>query len=181
MTGAALAADRGEGALWAAVLAGDHDAFAAVAGRYQRELEVHAYRMLGSVEDAEDVVQETFLRAWRRRETFRGQASLRAWLYGIATNASLRHPARAPGSRRLMPHSGKAGPTDPAALPEPSKDISRLTEREVTWLEPYPDQLLDEVVSGEDSPDQEDCRAGDWSKWPFWSRSSNCRRGSGPC
>jgi RNA polymerase sigma-70 factor, ECF subfamily len=101
MTGAALAADRGEGSLWAAVLAGDRDAFAALAGRHQRELEVHCYRMLGSIEDAEDAVQETLLRAWRRRETYRGQATVRAWLYGIATNVCLDVLERR--TRRLLP------------------------------------------------------------------------------
>ncbi len=149
-TATVLGVPRDERELWARALRGDGDAFAATTGRYRRELEVHAYRMLGSVEDAEDVVQETFLRAWRRRETFRGEASLRAWLYGIATNASLDLLERR--SRRLLPYLA-SGPTDPAALPEPSKDISWL-KGEVTWLEPYPDQLLDQVVSGEDSPDE---------------------------
>lgn len=149
-TATVLSMPRDERELWARALRGDGDAFAAATGRYRRELEVHAYRMLGSVEDAEDVVQETLLRAWRRRETFRGQASLRAWLYGIATNASLDLLERR--SRRLMPHLA-SGPTEPAALPEPSKDISWL-KGEMTWLEPYPDQLLDQVVSAEDSPDE---------------------------
>src|SRR3954463_10355285 len=94
---ASVSARRSEGELWSRALRGDGDAFAAATGRYRRELEVHSYRMLGSAEDAEDVVQETLLRAWRRRETFRGKATLRAWLYGIATNASpdlLEHRSR---------------------------------------------------------------------------------------
>ncbi len=140
---------RSENELWSRALGGDGAAFSAATHRYRRELEIHAYRMLGSTEDAEDVVQETFLRAWRRRETFRGQAPLRAWLYGITTNASLDLLERR--KRRLLPHLVSA-PIDPETLPEPSKDISWL-KREMTWLEPYPDRLLDEVVSGEDPPD----------------------------
>jgi len=139
----ALRSARSEGELWSRALRGDGDAFAAATGRFRRELEVHAYRMLGSAEDAEDVVQETFLRAWRRRETFRGQATLRAWLYGIATNASLDLLERR--SRRLLPQL-VSEPTDPDALPAPTG--------EVTWLEPYPDRLLDQVGSGEDPLDE---------------------------
>jgi RNA polymerase sigma-70 factor (ECF subfamily) len=138
-----VGARRSEGELWSRALGGDGDAFAAATARHRRELEVHAYRMLGSVEDAEDVVQETFLRAWRRRETFRGTATLRAWLYGIATNASLDLLERR--SRRLLPQL-VGEPTDPDAVREPSG--------EMTWLEPYPDRLLDEIVSGEDPPDE---------------------------
>ncbi len=96
-----MSAARSEGELWSRARRGDGDSFAVATGRYRRELEVHAYRMLGSAEDAEDIVQETFLRAWRKRETFRGQATLRAWLYGIATNASLDLLERR--SRRLLP------------------------------------------------------------------------------
>jgi RNA polymerase sigma-70 factor (ECF subfamily) len=128
----------GEVDLWSRALRGDGDAFVASTGRFRRELEVHCYRMLGSAEDAEDVVQETFLRAWRRRETFRGQSTLRAWLYGIATNGSLDLLERR--SRRLLPHVV----ADPVAG----------EDSEVTWLEPYPDRLLDEVVDGEDRPDE---------------------------
>src|SRR6185437_1102771 len=91
----------------------------------------------------EDVAQETFLRAWRRRETFRGQATLRAWLYGIATNASLDLLERR--SRRLLPQLVDE-PTDPETTPEPTG--------EMTWLEPYPDRLLNEVVSGDDPLDE---------------------------
>jgi RNA polymerase sigma-70 factor (ECF subfamily) len=149
-TASALDVLRGERELWSRALRGDGVAFDAATGRYRRELEVHAYRMLGSLEDAEDVVQETFLRAWRRRETFRGQAALRAWLYGIATNASLDLLERR--SRRLLPQLVSEA-ADPDVLPEPSKDISWL-KGEMTWLEPYPDRLLDEVVSGEDAPDE---------------------------
>ena len=142
-TVSAVGVARGEGELWSRALRGDGNAFAAATSRYRRELEVHAYRMLGSAEDAEDIVQETFLRAWRRRETYVGKATLRAWLYGIATNASLDLLERK--SRRLLPHL-VSEPVDPEVAPEPRE--------EVTWLEPYPDRLLDEVVSGEEPPDE---------------------------
>ncbi|MEV4348738.1 RNA polymerase subunit sigma-70 [Actinoplanes sp. NPDC049596] len=94
-------------------------AFEGLAERHRRELHVHCYRMLGSFEDAEDTVQETFLRAWRRRETFEGRSTARAWLYRIATNACL---------DLLAKHR-----------PEPA------TGGEVRWLQPYPDRLLDEL------------------------------------
>ena len=106
----------------------DEPAFWALADRHRRELHVHCYRMLGSFEDAEDAVQETFLRAWRRRETFEGRSTFRAWLYRIATNACLDLLAK----RR----------------PEPA------TGGEVLWLQPYPDRLLDELpASGADEPE----------------------------
>jgi RNA polymerase sigma-70 factor (ECF subfamily) len=127
---------------WVAAVADDRDSFAAETARYRRELEVHCYRMLGSREDAEDLVQETFLRAWRRRETFRGTSSLRAWLYGIATNACLDALERR--GRRLLPQLVEP-PADPLAPPPPS---------EGGWLEPYPDRLLDEIVADELGPDE---------------------------
>jgi RNA polymerase sigma-70 factor (TIGR02960 family) len=100
----------------------DEPAFVKLTQRHRRELHVHCYRMLGSFEDAEDAVQETFLRAWRRRETFEGRSTVRAWLYRIATNACLDLLAK----RR----------------PEPA------TGGEVPWLQPYPDRLLDELPAG---------------------------------
>ncbi|MCU7728453.1 RNA polymerase subunit sigma-70 [Actinoplanes sp. KI2] len=106
----------------------DEPAFAGLAERHRRELHVHCYRMLGSFEDAEDTVQETLLRAWRRRETFAGRSTFRAWLYRIATNACLDLLAK----RR----------------PEPA------TGGEVAWLQPYPDRLLDELPAGDaDEPE----------------------------
>ncbi len=84
----------------AAAKAGDEAAFAALVEPHRRELQVHCYRMLGSFEESEDLVQETFLRAWRRRETFQGRSTFRAWLYRITTNACLRILERRP--RRLV-------------------------------------------------------------------------------
>ncbi|HEV3477823.1 MAG TPA: RNA polymerase subunit sigma-70 [Gaiellaceae bacterium] len=119
----------------AAARAGDEAAFAELVEPYRRELQVHCYRMLGSLEDAEDLVQETFLRAWRSRRTFEGRASFRAWLYRIATNACLDALERRP--RVAEVHEGAQPPA------------------EVPWLQPYPDQLLEEVAGGAAEPAEE--------------------------
>jgi len=100
---------------------------------YRRELLAHCYRMVGSVDDAEDLVQETYLRAWRSYDTFEGRSSVRTWLYQIATNVCL--TALEHRSRRVLP-SGLGGPgSDPAAAPEPAGP-------DVAWLQPIPDALL---------------------------------------
>jgi RNA polymerase sigma-70 factor (ECF subfamily) len=114
----------------AAAFAGDESAFAELAQRHRRELHVHCYRMLASFDDAEDAVQETFLRAWRGREGFDGSSQLRAWLYRIATNVCLdviRRKARRPTALHSF--------------------------AEVPWMQPYPDQLLDEVAPSAEQPD----------------------------
>ncbi|MFL5682557.1 MAG: RNA polymerase subunit sigma-70 [Chloroflexota bacterium] len=113
-----------------AVFAGGESAFAALTERYRRELHVHCYRMLASFDEAEDAVQETFLRAWRARETFDGSSMIRAWLYRIATNVCLDALRRS--ARRLTNYHSFA---------------------EVPWLSPYPDRLLDEVAPADDEPD----------------------------
>src|SRR5437764_7271713 len=84
-----------------AARAGDQDAFERLTGSYRRELQVHCYRMLGSVQDAEDAVQETLLRAWRKLSSFQARSALRSWLYSIATNVCLRAIERRP--RRVLP------------------------------------------------------------------------------
>jgi RNA polymerase sigma-70 factor (ECF subfamily) len=133
-----------EATIVAAARAGDEGAFASLVQRYRRELHVHCYRMLGSLEDAEDAVQETFLRAWRHRASFslEGRWSVRAWLYRIATNACLDVLARRP--RRVLPYD-VAPPADPTAPPPPPADLA--------WLEPYPDRLLEDLTSPEPEPD----------------------------
>lgn len=117
-------------AVAAAVRAGDESGFNSLAKQHRGELLVHCYRMLGSLHDAEDAVQETFTRAWQYRESFKGDASLRAWLYRIATNTSLDVIAR---DRRR------------AEIAETGNDVSTgdpKTLAEVTWLQPIPDALL---------------------------------------
>ena len=111
----------------------DETAFAAQLEPHRRELQVHCYRMLGSLDEAEDLVQETFLRAWHKRASYEGRATVRAWLYKIATNACLDLLAR--NKRRLMPSGAGANPS------------------EVPWLEPLPDRLLDEVASSDEGPE----------------------------
>jgi RNA polymerase sigma-70 factor, ECF subfamily len=110
--------------------AGDADHFSQLTEPYRRELQVHCYRILGSVHEAEDLVQETFLRAWKRLATYEGRASFRAWLYKIATNACLDFLDQR-RSRRLLPFS--VGPAS-----EPNASILPPTA-EINWLEPFPD------------------------------------------
>lgn len=108
---------------------GAGDAFLADAQRYRRELLAHCYRMTGSLHDAEDLVQETYLRAWKSYKGFQGKSSVRTWLYRIATNTCL--TALDGNKRRPLP----------SGLGQPASDpTGELTERhEVTWLEPLPD------------------------------------------
>jgi RNA polymerase sigma-70 factor (TIGR02960 family) len=122
---------------------GDEDAFAELTEPYRRELQLHCYRIVGSLQDAEDLLQETMLAAWRGLEQFEGRSSLRAWLYTIATNRCLnalrdreRRPQTAPGDR-----GGRAAITHP---PESFAEIS--------WLQPYPDSLLEGVIDVEPGP-----------------------------
>jgi RNA polymerase sigma-70 factor, ECF subfamily len=122
-----------EAGLVAAAAAGDESAFAALAERHRRELQVHCYRMTGSLEESEDLVQETFLRAWRGRRGFRGRSSLRTWLYRIATNACLDVLQRRP--RRVLA-------ADVAAADPTTTDLG---EADLLWLQPYPDDLLVEI------------------------------------
>src|SRR3954468_15724605 len=120
----------------------EEPAFAALVESHRGELQVHCYRMLGSLEDAEDLVQEAFLRAWRGRERFGagGRFLFRAWLYRIATNACL--DVLRSRSRRVMPPD-IAPAADPTVLPSPPVDLP--------WVWPYPDRLLEQVTA----PDQE--------------------------
>jgi len=113
---------------------GNQQAFEQIIEPYRRELFVHCYRILGSFEDAEDMLQETLLRAWKRLDSFEGRSSLRAWLYKIATNTSL----DALDSRRVrgLPRElyERGDPTQ--SLPAPV--------REANWVEPLPDEWIDD-------------------------------------
>jgi RNA polymerase sigma-70 factor (TIGR02960 family) len=117
--------------------AGDGEAFRELTEPHRRELQVHCYRMLGSFQDAEDVLQDTLVAAWQGLAGFEGRASLRTWLYRIATNRCLN--ARRAASRRPAQDWNVPG----TELPEPT----RLGE--IVWLEPFPDALLDSVKSPE--------------------------------
>lgn len=120
----------------------DANAFARLAEPHRRELEIHCYRLMGSLQDAEDLVQETLLRAWKGVETFTEAVSFRAWLYKIATNACLDALAKRP--RRKLP-SLLAPPTDVRAQVAPP-----ISETAGIWLEPFPDELLaDEIANPE--------------------------------
>jgi RNA polymerase sigma-70 factor (ECF subfamily) len=118
---------------------GDQDAFRELTDPYRRELQAHCYRIVGSTQDAEDLVQETLLSAWRGLEQFEGRASVRAWLYRIATNRcldALRAGARRPRELGQM-----------TELPEPSRIA------EPFWLEPYPDVLLEGIADDLPGPE----------------------------
>jgi RNA polymerase sigma-70 factor (ECF subfamily) len=115
--------------------------FDGLVGRYRRELHVHCYRMLGSFDEAEDHVQEVFLRAWRSRDSFAGRSSPRTWLYRVATNAcldTLRRDARRP-----------APPAPPAPAPAgPGPSVAAMP-----WVQPYPDSLLAELAADQPGPE----------------------------
>ncbi len=119
---------------------GDDTAFAELTGEYWHELRVHCYRMLGSVQDAEDMLQETMLAAWRGLASFEGRSSLRTWLYRIATNRCLN--ALRDSDRR------------PRSAYQPDVTLPPATRSgEVTWLEPYPDLLLAGVPDAAPGPE----------------------------
>src|SRR5262252_3903005 len=119
----------------------DADAFRELTERHSRELQVHCYRMLGSFQDAEEALQDTLLAAWQNLGRFEGRASLRTWLYRIATNRCLN--ARRSASRRPAQEWNIPG-VEP---PEPS----RLGE--VVWLEPFPDALLEGTIDVPPGPE----------------------------
>jgi RNA polymerase sigma-70 factor (TIGR02960 family) len=118
--------------------AGDEQAFRELSEPHRRELQVHCYRILGSMQDAEDLVQETLLAAWRGLEAFEGRSSVRAWLYRIATNRCL--DALRARSRR---------PREVQAMNEPPEPTRRT---EPIWLEPYPDVLLEDLPDRSPGP-----------------------------
>src|SRR6266550_4045930 len=116
---------------------GDQGAFAALVRPHRAELTAHCYRMLGSLQDAEDMVQETLLAAWLALAGFEARSSLRTWLFRIATNRCLNHLR---GASRRVPSA-----TDlPAPAPEPSR------HGEVPWLQPLPDAMLDGLARSEE-------------------------------
>src|SRR5215218_4687981 len=121
--------------------AGDGEAFRELTDPHCRELQVHCYRMLGSIQDAEDALQDTLLAAWQGLRGFEGRASIRTWLYRIATSRclnALRAASRRPSKEWDMPM------VDP---PEPTR------YGELPWLEPYPDALLEGAIDVPLGPD----------------------------
>jgi RNA polymerase sigma-70 factor, ECF subfamily len=119
----------------------DDREFAALVERHRGELRVHCYRMLGSFTEAEDLVQETFLRAWKNLAGFEGRSSVRTWLYRIATNACL--DALSGRARRVLP---------PELRPPSAPTVDLPPRTDIPWLQPFPDRLW-EPVSGDAEPD----------------------------
>lgn len=139
MTGRARPAKGASTAELDAARDGDEAAFTALVEPYRGELTAHCYRMLGSLHDAEDALQESMLRAWRGIGRFEGRSSLRSWLYTIATNACLNAIER----RRPRQH-----PIDYGPRTDPESAVPGLPAAESAWIEPFPDELL----GAEDGP-----------------------------
>ena len=119
--------------------AGSEEAFRALVEPHLRELHVHCYRMMGSLTDADDVLQDTLTAAWRALGGFEGRASLRTWMYRIATNKCL-------NARRTSRRHHPPEPLPPFTPPEPTR------RDDVTWLQPYPDNLIEELPDAADGP-----------------------------
>jgi RNA polymerase sigma-70 factor (TIGR02960 family) len=134
VTGAAVG-----GATLARARSGDDEAFRELTEPHRRELQRHCYRMVGSVQDAEDLVQEALLAAWRGLEAFEGRPSVRAWLHRIATNRCL--DALRARSRR------------PRELPAMDEPVEPTRRTEPIWLEPYPDVLLQDIRDRAQGPE----------------------------
>jgi RNA polymerase sigma-70 factor (ECF subfamily) len=120
--------------------AGDEDAFRGLVNRHRRELEAHCYRILGSVQDAEEAVQDSFLAAWHGMGAFEARASVRTWLFRIATNRCL-------DALRAAQRRPAVSPQFPAGVPAPN------APSEVVWLQPYPDVLLEELPETAPGPE----------------------------
>ena len=126
---------------------GDGEAFGQLIEPYRHELQVHCYRILGSVQDAEDALQETLLAAWRGLNGFEGRSSVRTWLYKVATSRCLN--VLRSGRRR-----GLAGGAERDVAPPPGVDLPPPTRLgEVVWLEPYPDLLLEGLADSAPGPE----------------------------
>jgi RNA polymerase sigma-70 factor (TIGR02960 family) len=119
---------------------GDERAFRELTDPYRRELQVHCYRLLGSLTDAEDMLQETLLAAWRGLAGFQERASVRTWLYRIATNRCL----------NALRGAGRRIPTEPVPPFQPPEPTRR---GEITWLQPYPDALLEGIADPAPGPE----------------------------
>src|SRR5580692_8643128 len=126
------------GQLLARARSGDGDAFAELTGPFQRELQVHCYRILGSAADAEDMLQETMMAAWRGLDRFEERSSLRTWLHAIAANKCLNHLRASRGASPRAPE---------VPLPAPTRSGEPL------WLQPYPDALLGDLPDAAPGPE----------------------------
>src|SRR5215469_8651107 len=129
-----------ERALLQRARAGDEEGFRQLTEPYRREIQVHCYRILGSLTDAEDALQETMLAAWRGLAGFQERSSLRSWLYRIATNQCL-------NTLRAASRRSPAEPAPPFSPPEPTR------RSEITWLQPYPDDLLEGIADTAPGPE----------------------------
>ena len=122
---------------------GQDEAFADLVAPHRRELHVHCYRILGSVADADDALQETLLSAWQSLQGFEERSSLRTWLYRIATSRCL----------NMLRAGRRRGEGAPAVLPPDAQPPRPTRLNEVTWLDPYPDVLLDELIDPAPGPE----------------------------
>src|SRR5262245_13131299 len=120
------------------------DAFSSVAEPYRRQIKAYCYRMMGSLSDADDLKQETVLKAWRAFDRFEGRGSLKAWLYQIATRVCLDAIRRRTHARRMIPD---------AEFPPATTRPSGQPTMEAVWLEPYPDSELDDIADDVPGPE----------------------------
>jgi RNA polymerase sigma-70 factor (ECF subfamily) len=138
-----------EAAALAAARAGDGVTFSALSEAHRPALRAHCYRMLGSFDEAEDMVQETMLRAWRAREGFEGRSLLRTWLYRIATNVCLDALERSP--HRVLPQD--VAPPVTAETPHSEARTAPTWSTDVRWLQPFPDDRLEAAAPSDAEPE----------------------------